>query len=121
MAVSKRDSAKVGVAVRRMLHVGAEIDEVRHAELDRSTHLRRLAEQRIGGRVRRVSPGLAIVGRGAEANEGSEDIPVEPEALGLEQTVGPVIPDAVVNEAPAGVATAVGLGVFRERADVRDG
>ena len=78
-------------------------------------HAGRLAEQGLGGRARRLRPGLAEVGRIAETDEGTQPRPVVVDALVLPgtmpagmQAVSAVVPDAVVYQAAARIAAGVG-------------
>jgi len=103
---------QVGFAVRRMLHVFAEVDKMRSAHLHRTQILRRLREERRLRAQRGVGPGLAQVVRDLKARHGAEigvapiETAVRIDRAGAE-TVGAVVPDTVMHQRPAGIAPSV--------------
>ena len=106
---------QIGLAVRRMLLVPAKVDKVRRAQLDRILELRRLGKQGFPGfgRARRRRPGLAEILRDVEAGAGTQDWPVEA-VVAVGQPIGADVPDAVVHQAAAGIAAAIGDRIARD-------
>jgi hypothetical protein len=107
---------EVGLAVRRVLQVFAEVHEMRGANLHRLAVQRGFTKQRFGRRAGRLRPRLAEIGGPAEADERAEPGPVVIHAAVRHravrvQAIGAVVPNAVVNQAAARIAALVGRGI----------
>src|SRR3712207_4036289 len=92
-----------------MLQVPAEVDDMRGTDLDLAAVLARFPKDRSLGGVWGLGPTQPVIGGGAEADEGAEDVPVET-AVRLIQTVRAVIPNTVVHQAATGVASPIRCG-----------
>ena len=106
---------QVGLAVGRMFHVLSEINEFRRADLDGVAPHSRFPEERFGRRVGWRRPGVAVIGRMPEADERPDPRPVEARfsvvhSIPRPEAIGAVIPHAVMDERPAGIAPGVGRG-----------
>jgi hypothetical protein len=87
-----------------VLHVLAEVDEVRGPESHNAAVLGRLAKKRLGWYRWRLFPRGTRVRRNVEPNQRAQDVL----ASRLVKTVRAVVPDPFVNERPSRVPMFVG-------------
>ena len=103
---------QIRFAVGRMFQVLSEVHEVRGTDLDRFAVQGMLSKERSLRRARRLRPGLAEIGGPAEADEWAEPRPVVRNAVAWHlaarmQTIGAVVPHAVIEETAARITPGV--------------